>query len=304
MTDHMILVLESLRPEDTLRTSEIFPPERRVAILAAAMDSPQRTPLDGSPARPVPGKPSARVARSPVRLIVLAVAALIAVVVLASGLPGGGARLGPAPATGAVVFRARESGVIVALVKEPYAAQSRLDAAFAGHGFDIQVSLLPVSPSLVGTLIYVSEEGEAIRPLGHGPCLTGGGGCAVGVTIAADFSGKGYITLGRPARPGEGYESQASAFAPGEPLHCSGLLGAHVSDAVGVLSAHRLTATWREDESQGRSSKSQTLSAPPMANYIWEATLSAAGAITVWTEPTRWPADGAHGAQANVGCKT
>ena len=72
--------------------------------------------------------------------------------------------------------------------------------------------------------------------------MTGGGGpgnCPIGLKIPRDFTGQGSVTIGRPARPGEAYETTNSAFAPGESLHCSGLIGATVA-----------TAQWRTPVSQ------------------------------------------------------
>src|SRR4029077_19545561 len=123
----------------------------------------------------------------------------------------------------------------------------------------------------------------------------------------AIFTGRAYIPLGRPARPGEQYESQASAFAPGEVLHCSRLLGARVATALPLLRADKLSATWREDTtataSNGASSvSSKTDATPPANNYIWDAAMTAPGRVTIWSEPAPWPADAAHGAAVNQGC--
>jgi hypothetical protein len=168
---------------------------------------------------------------------------------------------------------------------------------------------VPVSPSLVGTVVYTSDNGgtSAIQPLQGGHCITGGGGCPIGLKIPATFTGNGYITLGRPARPGETYESQSSAFAPGETLHCTELLGAPVATALPVLRADKLTAAWREDTTttapDGTStSSSKTDASPPAHNYIWEAVLTAPGKIIIWTQPTPWPANAPHRAGFNQGC--
>src|SRR4029077_19907236 len=107
----------------------------------------------------------------------------------------------------------------------------------------------------------------------------------------AIFTGRAYIPLGRPARPGEQYESQASAFAPGEALHCSRLLGARVATALPVLQAHELTVTWRENTTRTASdgtttSFSATDATAPANNYIWEGLMTAPGKVMIWTEPT------------------
>jgi hypothetical protein len=208
-----------------------------------------------------------------------------------------------------VAFRAAADGDIVATVTDPFAAESRLKAAFVEHGLDITVNLVPVSPSLVGTVVYTSDNGgpSAIQPLQGGRCVTAGGGCAIGLKIPATFTGKGYVTLGRPAKPEEAYESQASAFAPGEALHCSRLLGARVATALPVLQAHNLSVEWRENiterSSDGSSfGHSQTDARPPANNYVWDANMMTPRSIMVWTAPTPWPADAAHGAAVNHGC--
>ena len=149
-------------------------------------------------------------------------------------------------------------------MRHPFAAKKQLDAAFAAHGLHIRVSLIPVSPSLVGTVVYLSDNGGsgAIQTLGRGPCITGGGACPIRVAISSHFTGNGYITLGRPAKTGESYASTASAFAPGEALHCSGLIGAKVSAARPTLHAHGLTvAQWR--------AANKVIPAAPGQNYIW-----------------------------------
>src|SRR5262249_49919140 len=69
-------------------------------------------------------------------------------------------------------------------------------------------------------------------------------GCPVGLVIPANFTGHGGVVVGRPARHGERYESMADAFAPGEVLHCSGLLGAPASAALPVLKKLGLNAHW------------------------------------------------------------
>ena len=120
-------------------------------------------------------------------------------------------------------------------------------------------------------MIYMS--GGGITPLQSGACITGGGGCSIGVRIAANFSGQGAIALGHPAQSGETYSSSASAFAAGEPLHCSGLLGAQVGVAQPQLAAGELTLPVARD---GRRPLAGRRHAPP-DNYIWDATSSSAG---------------------------
>jgi len=93
-------------------------------------------------------------------------------------------------------------------------------------------------------------------------CVTGGGGpgnCPVGLKIPREFAGSGSIVLGRPAKAGEAYESTNSAFAPGESLHCSGLIGETVATALPKLAARGITVQW---PAQASSAPSQPATTP------------------------------------------
>jgi hypothetical protein len=159
---------------------------------------------------------------------------------------------------------------------------------------------------IVGTVLYVGESttGSQIQPLQGGRCLTGGGGCPIGLKIPKDFSGSGAIALGRPAKPGEEYQSAASAFAPGEPLHCSGLLGAAAASAMPAVERDKFTTKWNElvSDRSDTSSTTRPLERPPTQGFIWGAELTTPGHLTLTTEPTPWPDTPGAGAQFNKGC--
>ncbi len=139
-----------------------------------------------------------------------------------------------------VAFSIRH-GTVTALITKPLAAASQLTAVLRAHGLDIAVQTVPVSPSLVGTIVYTNAP--IIRTLWKPSCSVTG--CPVGLVFPAGYTGKATIAIGRPARPGEGYQSMADVFAPGEVLHCSGLLGAPATAALPVLRKLGLHATWR-----------------------------------------------------------
>ena len=312
MSQHIVELVRGLRPADAERADQLFPRERRIELFEQIVSCELPTIAKPARRRSVPSRrarswsSTIRRARRPALISTLGAAAVAAV---AAALLITGSAVRPQAAAGAVAFRTAPDGNIVATVTDPFAAQSRLKAAFAAHGLDITVSLVPVSPSLIGTVVYTSDNGgsSAIQPLQGGRCVTGGGGCAIGVKIPATFTGKGYITLGRPAKPGETYESQASAFAPGEALHCSRLLGARVAAALPVLQADKLTSVWHEvatvNAPDGKSrSVGRIDTTPPTNSYIWDGSMTAPGRVMIWTEPTPWPADAAHGAAVNQGC--
>lgn len=101
-------------------------------------------------------------------------------------------------------------------VRDPLADPKRYRAELAQLGLDIKLRLVPASPSIVGTVVAMSQsEGTTGRDIStitaKGECETGGGGdrCPVGIRVRTDFTGKAEITFGRAARPGEQYNSSA-----------------------------------------------------------------------------------------------
>jgi hypothetical protein len=300
-------ILGEMRPTDAFLTEKIFPVRQRVGLFEEIVGQ------DPQPVRQIHTARRGRKlfdvgswSRGPVLAPTLGI---VIAIVIGAGVLVTRSAVAPEMAAGAVKFRTTASGDVVATVTDPFAAASELQQAFADRGFDIKLNLVPVSPSLVGTVVYVSDDGgrSAIQPLQKGHCLNGGGGCMIGVRIPATFSGTGYITLGRPARAGETYESQASAFAVGEPLHCSGVLGSRVSSALPVLEKARLAVEWRELTTQTSAdgtqvSHSTTDASPVLGNYIWDADMMAPGKVAIWSSSTPWPADATHGAQFNEGC--
>lgn len=291
MSADLDAILRDLRPADAARPSEVFGTAARAALLDAIVARPRPR---GARTRGPSRRPARRAA------LVLAAAAALAAVVLLAGR--GAVR---EPAADAVTFTVAGGGDVVATVTNPFAARRTLDAAFARHHIDISIALVPVAPSDVGTIVYESDDGgaSAIQPLQGGHCVTGGGGCPIGLRVPSTFRGKGYIALGRPARPSESYVVQASAFAPGEPLHCSGLHGARASALERALPALGLRVTrWREDVTRGSTSVSRTLAGPVGDDHVWDVLMVAPSAVTVFLAPTPWPGTAAVGSGYDRGC--
>jgi hypothetical protein len=63
--------------------------------------------------------------------------------------------------------------------------------------------------------------------------------------IVNDFDGRLTVEIGRPAAPGEPYAMATEAFAPGEVLHCSGVRGKTVREALPVLADRGVRVIWR-----------------------------------------------------------
>ena len=111
---------------------------------------------------------------------------------------------------------------------------------------DISLNLIPVSPSLVGTLVFIGGSSGAsnLTPItAKGRCYTGGGGsaCPVGVRIPAGYHGQADLVFGRAAKPGEQYQSTASALAPGEAMYGMSITGETVSRVLAQLQARHVT---------------------------------------------------------------
>jgi hypothetical protein len=170
--------------------------------------------------RRAPLRPARRMLLAGVPLAALGV--LGAVAALLTGAIGRGSDANSPAAVQALSFTT-EHGYIQVIVRNPLADASWYDADFARHRMDISLTLVPVSPSLVGTVIMIDTmpgTSDFSTITAHGRCYNGGGGeaCPVGLRIPLDFHGRALITFGRAARPGEQYESAGSVFSPGEAL--------------------------------------------------------------------------------------
>lgn len=216
--------------------------ERVAARVEWGMEA--RMAADGRPGVEAPASSSRGPARHPRRLRRLTIAATVAAAVLIALSFGIAQMMRPNPAQAAVQF-SQDDGYIVAMVTDPFAAEQQLNAAFAAHHLDIDLKLVPVSPSIVGSVVFL--EGADIQsifdkrydgPMGEQP---------VGLRIPTDFKGHASIVLGRPAKPGETYASAGDAFAPGEALHGVDLVGMKARDAARVLDKMGLTVAWRVD---------------------------------------------------------
>ncbi len=104
-----------------------------------------------------------------------------------------------------------------ARIIDPHADEKRFAAAFAKYGLHITVMLLPVSPHVVGTVVFEDEderarqsesEGAGIKMIYDRACRTASGGdCSIGLRIPLSFKGHATVEIGRQAEPGERYAS-------------------------------------------------------------------------------------------------
>jgi hypothetical protein len=187
-------------------------------------------------------------------------AAAVALIVSTVAHSGAGTSTGGAGRTAALrpdahaLAFTRVGGYIDVIVRDPLADQASYNAEFKAHGLDITLSLVPVSPSLVGTVVEVSTsgpDGDSITTItAKGRCWTGGGGsqCPVGLRVPLGYHGQAALVFGRAARPGEQYESTTSASAPGEVMHGLNYVGKPVSVVLAMLKQRHVTVpTYRDD---------------------------------------------------------
>ena len=220
----------------------------------------------------------------------LAVAGLVATSIGSPGQKVGPVTVGPPKAEAAALSFTRHGGYLDVIVRNPLADAKKYRAEFARYGLNISLTLVPASPSLVGTLVYASgpTTGPQIIPISAvGKCWTGGGGnvCPVGVRVPLDFKGQAYLTFGRAARPGELYETTAPANARGEALHGLSYVGKTVAQVLPLLAARHVVAAHYLLNEHCENVGSRTA---PASWYVTDADPYAQGEVQLWVSKT-WP---------------
>ena len=222
----------------------------------------------------------------------LAAAGLVAAVLAGTVGSGGPRPNGPAVVGAQALAFVRHGRYIDVIVRNPLADPKKYRAEFRAHHLNVSLELIPVSPSLVGTVVYFGGSGtSAIRVItARGRCFTGGGGpiCPVGLRVPVDFRGDAQLVFGRAARPGEKYESTASSTAPGEALHGLHIRGRHVSAVLAMIARRHVTvAVYHVTTAKGGE-----LLRPgkvPGRWWVYGADPWAPGQVMLWVGATRTP---------------
>ncbi|HEY1639781.1 MAG TPA: hypothetical protein VGG35_03770 [Streptosporangiaceae bacterium] len=195
---------------------------------------------------------------------------------------------GPAPVRAHVLSFVRHGHYIDVIVRDPVADPAQYRAEFARHHLNISLKLLPVSPSIVGTVVYFGgTHTNAITPItATGACHVASGGdqCPVGLRVPVSFRGQADLVFGRAARPREQYESTASAFAPGEAMHGLDIHGKTVAQVEAMLRQRHVTAVRFNVERHG---VARNQSQAPGRWYVYDAVPWASRQVLLFVGPTR-----------------
>lgn len=189
--------------------------------------------------------------RGPVKLLTAA-AGVIGLAIAVAALTGVSS---PSRANAGISLE-RDGDEYLVRITDPERNAEQLTAAMHSYGFDVDLSLDPSSPSLVGSIVVkINEEVDgratpSLAELSPAPCRARAG-CEIGLRIPTDWTGKATIVLGRAARRGETYASSTSAFSPGEVLACKPGRGMRAAELLPSLRDAGLRFEYRSREAVG-----------------------------------------------------
>ncbi|MEY2423030.1 MAG: hypothetical protein QOI95_3097 [Acidimicrobiaceae bacterium] len=124
-----------------------------------------------------------------------------------------------------------ENGQLVVRLTDLEFRSDVIRDALARAGLHVTVSAQPVGPSDVGR--FVSAVGAGAAPPRELHALSERDGTFEGFVLPVGWPGELDLIVGRPATATETYFKASNAFAAGEPLACSHLLGQALRDIAG-----------------------------------------------------------------------
>ncbi|MEU6712699.1 hypothetical protein ABZ897_14560 [Nonomuraea sp. NPDC046802] len=230
----------------------------------------------------------------------LAVAA-VAVAGLAAGAVIGPTVLGErGPATSyanAAIDIELRGDTYVATIKDPFADYARYTEGFKAVGLNVNLELIPASPTKVGKLTGWSMSGplasngrsidEGTAPEG---CVLGSEGCAMTVMVPRDWTGWAAIRLGREAKPGERYRNERSAMSKGEMLEGYRADEKTVGEVLAEVKRRGLKAVFQiiTPQKDGYGVDPNTQSAPVPDDWmVWEVLSDQAGVVRLMVTKER-----------------
>ena len=125
-----------------------------------------------------------------------------------------------------------EAGSVEVLMTDSRTSVAEVREVLAEAGIRVRIDEQPAGPSNVGRFVgvLIDGPGQQVTNVG-GPSGTS----FSSFTVDDDWQGTLVISLGRTARPGEVYVVSSDAFADGEPLDCSGVLGRSLAESADEL---------------------------------------------------------------------
>ncbi len=227
----------------------------------------------------------------------LVAAAVVATTLAAPGDHVGPIPVGPARAEAAALTFTRHGRYIDVIVRNPVADPRKYRAEFKAHHLNVSLRLVPVSPSLVGTLVYsggspLGDKLNAVKVISAvGRCWTGGGGnvCPVGMRIPVNFRGSLDMVFGRAARPGERYDSTAPSTAKGEALYGLRIQGRRVSVVLRMIAGRHVTVGVYHVMTSKGIGKLLKPGQVPGNWFVYESDPWAPGQVMLWVGRTRVP---------------
>ena len=296
--DHRIdQLVRELSPDVAPRGADEPTSSTARELRSAIMSEPRTAPATGhGPTRRL----AATEGRRRVRRMALVGAPVAAGIAAAAIVLSPSSPTGPRPAEAHALEISTEGDLVVARVSDPEADPARYAAEFAEHGLDVDLRLVPASPSAVGTVVHLDADADVTgsddRPLevieAPGECTSpGGGDCPVGIRIPKDYENRVEIAFGRAAEPGEAYEATGGATAPGEALDGLDLTGMRVAEAVAVLEERGQEATqFRAFSPDSPETLTPSADEVPGDWYVHAADLYAPGEVVLFVgespEPT------------------
>jgi len=182
----------------------------------------------------------------------------------------------------------KKDGYITVIIRNPYADASWYNADFARHHMDIKLDLLAASPSFVGTIEAMSADSSATMDeittiTKPGSCGIDGTTCTIGFKVPLSFHGQATIEIGRPARPGEQYQTAGSPFNRGEALYGleDQVYGHPLSQVLPLLARHHVTIAVL----RGPDNTDMNVSQAPPAWYIENVVPWAPNEVIAWIGP-------------------
>ncbi|MDQ1711007.1 MAG: hypothetical protein QOE45_457 [Frankiaceae bacterium] len=184
------------------------------------------------------------VRRAPRRVVM----AMAAAVVFTGGVLVALSARGPGDAGGTAFAMERVAGGTIAVrVVDSDVSARAMTRQLRAAGVDVRVETMPASPQLVGTWLYVGNDGHvpdsvyyAIVAQTHGYVAT--------IEVSASLPGGLVLGVGRAPHRGEGVQvsGRRNALAPGGALYCTRLPGVAASVAAAHLATDGYAVRWAD----------------------------------------------------------